>query len=48
MIAGAVLSMSIALAGVGATYGQDKVACIEKNDRVTQAGISDAAGGPGI
>jgi hypothetical protein len=48
MIAGAVLSMSIALAGVGATYGQDRLARIEKGDEITQVRISDAAGRPAI
>ena len=48
MIAGAVLSMSIALAGVGATYGQDRLAQIEKSGEFTQVRIAEAAGRPGI
>lgn len=49
VIAVAVLSMGTALAGMGATYGQDRVVSIgfAKSDTITQIRISDAAGRPG-
>jgi len=44
-----VLSMSTALAGVGASYGQDKAVRIgfENNGMIAQFRISDAARRPG-
>jgi sulfonate transport system substrate-binding protein len=56
LIAAAVLSMSTALAGVGATYGQDNVVGsgfhkhgrpVPQNGKITQIRISDAARRPG-
>jgi sulfonate transport system substrate-binding protein len=57
LIAAAVLSMSTVLAGVGASYGQDRVVgvgshkhgrLVTQNGKVTQIRISDAARRPGI
>jgi sulfonate transport system substrate-binding protein len=48
VIAAAVLSMSTALAGVGASYGQDKAvgSGFANNGKITPIRISDAARGP--